>query len=85
LLTCCYLAHETSLAVLEDNELKGLVKEAVAAVTVPASSRDFVTGHWARIVEAKQEHRRLDLTKELLVLGTGVNEGLARLNNGNWQ
>jgi len=74
-----YLAHETSLAVLKDNELKSLVKEAVAAIAVPASAGDLVTGDGARVVQAEEEDRGLDLAEELLVLGTSVDESLASL------
>ena len=74
-----YLAHESSLAVLKDDELKSLVKETVATVTVPAGARDLVTGDGARVIQAEQEDRGLDLAEKLLVLGTSVDEGLASL------
>jgi hypothetical protein len=74
-----YLAHETSLAVLEDNELERLVKEAVTAIAVPASAGNLIAGDGARVVQAKQEDRGLDLAKELLVLGTSIDQSLAGL------
>ena len=50
-----YLAHETSLAVLKDNELESLVKETVATITVPAGTGDLVAGDGTRVVEAEQK------------------------------
>jgi hypothetical protein len=50
-----YLAIETSLAVVKNNKLARLVEEAVAAITVPASTREFITSDGRRIIQADHE------------------------------
>jgi hypothetical protein len=74
-----YLTHEASFTVFKDNKLERLVKETVAAISVPAGARNLITGDRARVIQADQEDRGLDLAEELLVVRTSVDEGLASL------
>lgn len=46
-----YLSHETSSTVLKDNELKRLVKVAVAAITVPAGTTQLITSVGCQVIK----------------------------------
>lgn len=63
-----YFAHETGFAVVKDYELKGLIKEAVATIAVPACTGTFVASDRLRIIQADNKGRRFNLVENSLVL-----------------
>lgn len=71
-----YFTNETSLAVFKYNKLQGLVKEAVAPVTMPTSPRKFIPSAWCRVVQTHHKASRFDLFQSRLVITMGSQEGV---------
>lgn len=68
------LTHETSSAVVIDDELQGLVEPAVHAIAVPVLVSPLLQGHGGGVVEADDKAAGLDVAQSLLVRGAGCQQ-----------
>jgi hypothetical protein len=71
------LTHETSGAIVVDNELQRLIEPAVGAITVPVLRAALSQSDGASVVQADHKASRLNLLQGQLIGRVKRNEGLA--------